>query len=82
MLSDEDILLSDGQVIYIDKDGSKLLNIFLLQDGGGIVRFLFSLERRIDGEKTNYKLDAVLIPTTGCIEVNKFMLLGLYHQNK
>lgn len=57
-------------------------NIFLLQDGGGIVRFLFSLERRIDGEKTNYKLDAVLIPTTGCIEVNKFMLLGLHHQNK
>lgn len=24
-VSDEDILLSDGQVIYIDKDGSKLL---------------------------------------------------------
>ena len=45
-------------------------------------KFLFSLERRIDGEKTNYKLDAVLIPTTGCIEVNKFMLLGLHHQNE
>ena len=56
-------------------------NIFLLQDGGGIVRFLFSLER-IYGEKTNYKLDAVLIPTTGCIEVNKSMLLGLHHQNE
>ena len=37
---------------------------------------------RIDGEKTNYKLDAVLILTTGCIEVNKFMLLGLHCQNE
>ena len=38
--------------------------------------------RRIDGEKTNYKLDAVLILTTGCIKVNKFMLLGLHCQNE
>lgn len=34
-------------------------------------KFIFSIERIINDEKTNYILDAVPILTADCIEVNK-----------